>query len=125
VQEIATNHHIVRHTALSPDQKLLLSADLMGNINLLNVATGKIQRTLKNKPFDYINTVAFTPDGKQFAVGGSGGRVALYDTGSGKELKILKVLKSEMTRMAISPDGRWLVSAGAGENAVVVTALKQ
>ena len=90
----------------SPDQNLLLSADLMGNINLLNLATGKIERTLKNRPFDYINTVAFTPNGKQFAVGGSGGQVVFYDTGSGKELKVLKVLKSEMTRMAISPDGR-------------------
>jgi WD40 repeat protein len=122
--EIATNHHIVRHTVLSPDQKLLLSADLLGNINLFNVATGKIQRTLKNKPFDYMNTVAFMPDGKQFAVGGSGGQVAFYDTASGKQLKVLKVLKSEMIRMTISPDGRWLVAAGSGEQVRHLLALR-
>jgi WD40 repeat protein len=122
--DVPTNHHLVRHTAISPDQKLVLAGDLKGNISLLNVATGKAYGTTKNKAFDYITTVAFTPDGKEFAVGGAGGQVVFYDRATGKEQRTLKVMPSELRRMAFSPDGRFLLAAGQ-ENMVVVTPLKE
>ena len=123
--ELPTNHQIVRDSDVSPDGKLLLTACLKGNINLLNLATGKIQKSLKNRPFEYINAVAFSPDGKQFAVGGSGGQAVLYQTATGKELTTLKASPGEMQRLAFTPDGRHLLAAGSNENAIVATPLKE
>lgn len=110
--ETGTNHAIVRHLAVSPDQKRVLSACLNGNINVLDLASGRIVLGIKCQPFTYINTAAFTPDGQRFAVGGTGGQVAMYETATGKELSVLKAYPSEIRRIAISPDGRWLVAGG-------------
>jgi WD40 repeat protein len=118
--EKATNHQIVRHMAVSPDQKRVLSACLIGNINLLDVATGKIILTIKCRPFTYINTCAFTPDGQRFAVGGSGGQVAIFETATGKELAVLKAYPAEIRRIAFSPDGQWLAATGYGTDVRLV-----
>ncbi len=112
--EKASNHQIVRQAVVSPDQKLVLTACLTGNINLLNVASGKIERTLKCKALTYIQSVAFTPDGKRFAVGGGSGQVAIFETATGKELSSSRPYPAELRRLAISPDGQWLVAGGYG-----------
>jgi WD40 repeat protein len=122
--DAASNHHLVRHTVFSPDGKLLLTACTQGKINLWNVAARKAVRSLKNRAFAYINTVAFSHDGKQFAVGGSGGQVTLYDTASGRELSTFKANPSEIRRVALSPDGRWVLASGS-ETEVTVTALPE
>ncbi len=117
--EKETNFQIVRHLAVSPDQKRILAGDLLGNINVLDVASGKLVLTVKCKAFDYINTAAYIGDGQRFAVGGSGGQVALFETASGKELTALKAFPSEIRRIAISPDGRFLVAGGYAKEARV------
>ena len=118
--EKATNHQIVRHMAVSPDQKRVLSACLLGNINVLDVATGKIALTIKCQPFTYINTCAFAPDGQRFAVGGSGGQVAIFETATGKELAAFKAYPAEIRRIAFSPDGQWLAATGYGTDVRLV-----
>ena len=56
-----------------------------------------------------INTLTFSPDGTQFAVGSNIG-VWLYDVKTGKEIALFPGMCQSV---AFSPDGKTLVSAGS------------
>ena len=56
----------------------------------------------------WINTIQFSPDGTQLAVGGGIG-VWLYDVNTGKEMSLFPGI---CRALAFSPDGRFLVSGG-------------
>jgi WD40 repeat protein/serine/threonine protein kinase len=57
-------------------------------------------------------TVAFSPDGKQLASAGWDGTVRLWDSTTGKELRILRAHSRGVWEVAFSPDGRTLASSG-------------
>ena len=57
-----------------------------------------------------INTLAFSPDGTQFAVGSNIG-VWLYDMATGKEIAMFPGMCQSV---AFSPDGRYLANGGGG-----------
>jgi WD40 repeat protein len=66
---------------------------------------------------DSLESVAFSPDGKQ-VVSGSGDRtVRLWDTATGAALQTLQGHNSWVTSVAFSPDGKQVVS-GSGDETV-------
>src|SRR5215470_9356070 len=87
-------------------------------LSLWSLATGAVISSVHDEP-DLVNqsaltAVAFSPDGKQVAaaeypVGG----VKIWDVATGKEVRAFAGQQGPQT-LAVSPDGRWLVSAAPG-----------
>jgi serine/threonine protein kinase/WD40 repeat protein len=98
--------------ALSPNGKHLLTAAFEGQhssfMTLWNLETGTEDMT-----FDGIagaGRVVFTPDGKQIVSSGSDCVIRVWDAGTAIELGRLRGHLGGVTAVAISADGRWVVS---------------
>ncbi|KAJ5152980.1 G-protein beta WD- 40 repeats containing protein [Penicillium canariense] len=57
-----------------------------------------------------VNTVAFSPDGKQFASGSSDGTIKLWNTATGDLQKALERHSASVNSVAFSPDGKHIIS---------------
>jgi WD40 repeat protein len=94
--------------ALTPDGKLLASADNKDTVFLWEATTGKMLHRMEDK---FVHCVALSPDGKLLASGGYRG-VRLWDTKTGKELRQLagEQKHAASRRLAFAPDGKSLAS---------------
>jgi WD40 repeat protein len=71
-------------TALSPDRKLLLATLRQRDVRLIECATGAVRC---EAPDDYSTGLpAFLGDGRSFVVSGSGGKLSLWHTATGRRL---------------------------------------
>jgi len=115
----------------SPDVQQFASGSFNGTIILWNLKEAKIVRTLEKhlddgtiipwnlkKPkivhtlknyLDIVNSVAFSPDGRQLASGTQTGIIFLWDTKTGKP-RILRAPSGSVTSVVFSPDGKQLAS---------------
>ena len=91
-----------------------------GNARLWNLASGEIIRTLETSPKGRAWTVAFTPDGKQAVTGGGNtfeksdgpaSSLRLWDLATGKQIRQFEGHTKDVRRVAVSPDGKQLLSA--------------
>ena len=88
-----------------------------GKIALTDLSTGKVVQTYKGTYgffFPFVNSVAFSSDGKYALSGGMDGTIRLWDVFSGAELRTIKGHSGTegATAVAFSPDGRYILSAG-------------
>jgi WD40 repeat protein len=60
-----------------------------------------------------ISTLAFSPDGRLLASGGSAQTIRLWGLGTGRELKILRGHSGSVLGLAFAANGQWLASASA------------
>jgi len=115
----------IHGVALSPDGKHALSGDELGTVILWSLATGREVRRFKGHG-DIVWSVAFSRDGKYVATG-AGGRidaqkrlyvpgddntVRVWETATGKEVKVFKGHAGDVRSVAFSPDGKRLLSSG-------------
>lgn len=108
--------------ALSPDGRYVVTGGQTVNqqgrqntIGIWDTTTLASAQTLA--PFTRpILSVAFSPDGRTFAVGGDGGRAWLWEKGTATPRAELVVSTRRgwngVSDLAFSPDGRWLATAG-------------
>ncbi len=113
----------------SPDGSRALSGSTDGTARLWDVETGKPVRSFRMGETLY--GVAFSPDGRFVFAGGGDtwdgtswhrGKdydVRQWDAQSGKELGRFRGHRAQVTSVAVSPDGRRLVSAGEDGTAVL------
>jgi WD40 repeat protein/Arc/MetJ family transcription regulator len=106
----------VGSVVFSPDRRLLASADKSRArlIGLWDVATGRLLRPFQGAAGLSEDAIAFSPDGRMLASGGSrGGVLWAVDTGR----LIRRPQSGNLATVAFSPDGGTL-AAGCWENAV-------
>ncbi|HEY3246582.1 MAG TPA: protein kinase [Phycisphaerae bacterium] len=100
----------VTSVVFSPDGAQVVSADMDGNLEVWQTATGQHLRHFESGQPTALD-MAFRPDGTWLAVAGHDG-VTLLDSHSGQQLAALRGQKSAAWSVAVRPDGRTLASGG-------------
>lgn len=59
---------------------------------------------------DWVQSVSFSPDGKQLASAGNDGAIRIWDVASGQAVGALSGHRHPINALAYSPDGKWLAS---------------
>jgi WD40 repeat protein/serine/threonine protein kinase len=102
--------------AISPDGKSIASADIDGWIKVWNSETGKEQFRFRAFP-SQVKSAVYSSDGQRIACGTwVGGKecAKVFDARTGAELAVMKGdLQRDINNLALSPDGRLLVTAGS------------
>ena len=106
--------------AIAPDGRHALTAGQDRALHLIDLETGKLVRDFKGHA-EWVLNVAFSPDGKR-AYSTSGGTdpwtdgsdsaVRVWDVATGKEVRKLEGHKGRVYSVAVSPDGKRLLSGG-------------
>jgi WD40 repeat protein len=103
-----------------PDGTMQSSAPKAHPVTWWDLATGA-QRHQITLPEQGAGPVAFSPDGKQFAVVSSrpGSCIRLIDVETGRELRKIEGLRSVVRALAFMPDGKRLVSGMEDSSALI------
>jgi len=104
---------------VSPDGRYLISGDYVTaepneeqNAYLWDIRTGELLRTFDQNN-GYIFAIAFSPDGKNVAIGEAfGKRILMYEVSTGHVLQTFEGHTNFVQNVVFSPDGQRLYSAG-------------
>jgi WD40 repeat protein/serine/threonine protein kinase len=89
----------------SPDSKLAATGSSDGNVNLWNVASGKLLRTWQAHS-EPVECLGFSPDGSRLITGSDDQMVRIWDVQSGEQLQEFQTENGTLWSVAFSPDGR-------------------
>ena len=83
------------------------------NIQLVSVATGAELRRIDEESYNSVKLLAFSPDGKTLAsVRESDKSIHLWNSATGKEIRVLAGHSISVQRVAFSPDDKSIFSGG-------------
>jgi WD40 repeat protein len=96
----------------SPDGQLLATCSHDRQINLWDVTTGELVRTLTGHN-GAVFELAFSADGSSLASASADGTVKIWDVATGERLDTLGQPEGGQTAVTLSPDDAWIVAGGA------------
>ena len=108
--ELGTHLSIISKSAFSLDGKLIATVSYdegIYTVNITDIATGEILSTISDN--NGITSVAFSPDGKLFAIGSSDRTAKIIDIATEKILSTISH-NNEITSVAFSPNGEWWIN---------------
>lgn len=113
---------IVWDVKFSPDGRTLASVSSDGTAKIWDWRSGNLVKTLDFP--DQVGSASFSPDGQTFAVGGLDDpqslRAGIWVFSTNTWNPLIKIPEYvNITAMAYSPNGRWLVGGGASRNVQV------
>ena len=114
VRELKHPGETTPHLVFSPDGRSLAAMPQSritekGQVSIWNVRDGKEVHHWTH-PFGHAMSAAFSPDGKQVAIGGARWGLVLWDMETGKEVRRLTP-HGGVYQIAFSPDGKTLATA--------------
>jgi WD40 repeat protein len=121
----------VLSSAFSPDGKEILTGGYAGSVQLWRVDNGQEIRRFSGRDetaggmpsdgehADRVADVAFSADGGLVAAAGWNGLARIWETGTGRELAVLRGHQNQVFSVAFSRDGKWIVTGGADATARV------
>jgi WD40 repeat protein len=95
-------------TKFSPDGSLIASGYLDGEAVVRRVADGQVLRRFHHR--DMVTGIGFLPDGKHLVTGSLDSAVIVWDLETGKDVYSYTSYPSNVLRLAVSPDGRYIAS---------------
>jgi RNA polymerase sigma factor (sigma-70 family) len=109
VNQLAGFHpNTIYHFRFAPDGKTLVTAGADLTVRFWDVSSGKELRRWENH---WVNSLAFSPDGKVLATGVEGS-IRLWDAATGRELREQPGHHGGVRSLVLSPDGCRIASAG-------------
>ncbi|MFB7928237.1 helix-turn-helix domain-containing protein [Streptomyces sp. NPDC056039] len=105
--------------AISPDGRTYAVVRGDRSVQLRDVVTGKVRRTISDGPIG-VNEVAFAPDGRTLAIRGGEDTVRLWDIASGTALGTMTAGHRGrwLTNVALGADGRTVVTRSRRDPAI-------
>jgi WD40 repeat protein len=103
----------LRTLTVSPDGKLVAFAFLSGAIELWDLASEKLVRTMRDSA-GVINTLSFSPDSQCLLSGNHNGTYSKWAIATGGKLHSWRAHSSGVKLLTFSPDGRWIISTADG-----------
>ena len=104
----SVNITLAQSLSFSPDSSTLAIANQRKAIDLWDVSTGDIKRTLVGHKGPVYST-SFSPDGKTLASGSSDDTVRLWDVDTGDLKNTIEGQTDTINRVLFSPDGKTLL----------------
>ncbi|MFM6815917.1 MAG: trypsin-like peptidase domain-containing protein [Dolichospermum sp.] len=108
----------VRSVAISADGRTLVSGSMNKTMNIWNLETGELIRTLSGHSSSF-DSVAISPDGKTLASGSFDKTIKIWNLGTGQLIRTLSGHSYSVQSVAISADGQTLVS-GSGDETIKI-----
>lgn len=111
---------VVYNAAISPDEKTITFSTIYNHqgIYLCNLKTGEIIKTFKGHT-KAVNSVAFSPDGKQIISSGDDKAIICWDVETSRKKWWLEGLSDRVSSAHFSPDGKYVVASSLDGDVVV------
>ena len=106
-----------RSVALSRDDRLVAGANFCGGVTVWNARSGRLLAKFTNQ--GEISQVAFSPDGRDLAVGSWNSTITIWDVRTRSPLHVLHGHTLGVDDVAYSPNGALLASSSLDDTARV------
>ncbi|MEH2074007.1 MAG: WD40 repeat domain-containing protein [Nostoc sp.] len=105
------NHGAYSHClAITPNKQILVDANGSSRIDIWNLETGELIRTLKAHS-QRVNSIAISPDGETLVSGDNNSIIKVWSLLTGEETFTINAQSGSILCVSISPDGQNLISS--------------
>jgi len=116
------HEYAIKAADFSPDDKLVVTADEGGVINLWDVESKALVKKFNNVNTAPIRLVRFSPDGKNVLTTATYGAARLFEVASGELISLLGGFEGAIREIEYSPNGKYIVASAYDQQTKVFAA---